>query len=372
MKKKMIIAAYVYPAWHISTYRERLGSRWTEWELLKSAKPLFPNHTITEKPLWGYYNDKDPVFVKKQINTAIEHNISKLIFNYYWDNEPVLNEGIDQGFLKAKNNEKIDFALMLSPRLPRIRMPLPVNLSDDQERIKRTVNFNSKKFLKFIKFATKKYFLRKNYFKINNSPVLYLFQYYKFIEKLGGKKESELTFKAINKFLIKKGFNGLYAIGTSDYLNEVENLDKSCFKAITSYNLLGNYQSGPPLQDYSKMTKKRIREWNIFHKKSKIPYFPSVSLGFDASCRGEYGRLMPKKLDGGRYYPWYPIIINFKLKSFELALKKAGKFIKKNNINPPIIHISSWNEWTEGNHLEPGEKSGFTYLKMVKKISKSF
>ena len=71
MKQKIQLAAYVYPAWHKSSYRRLLGSTWTEWELIKSAKPMFFGHKLSELPLWGYYDDSDPCFVKRQINTAI-------------------------------------------------------------------------------------------------------------------------------------------------------------------------------------------------------------------------------------------------------------------------------------------------------------
>lgn len=365
---KIKIAAYVYSAWHHSSYRKSLGPSWNEWNLLKSAKPLFFGHQIIEKPLWGYYDDTNPIFVENQIKTALKYGVNIFIFNYYWDKKPVLNEGIDQGFLWARNRQDIQFALMWSPRLPRITLPLPLNIQDDSDRIRREVRLTKNKLIQFIKFCMTEYFCKDNYLKIDGKPVIYFFQYYKFIELIGGARVMKQIFREIDVILQTKGFAGLYPIGTSDYINFTTNFTNAGFKALTSYNLLGNYQNGKAVQNYSTMIKRRVREWPTFLKKGGSPYLPSISLGFDASCRGEWKLSMPKRLDGSRYYPWYPIITNFKIKGFERLLKQAYKFLNTYKIMPRIIHIASWNEWSEGNHLEPGIKSGFRYLKTLKKF----
>ena len=36
------------------------GANWTEWNLLKQAKPRFPGHLQPNIPLWGYEMDNDP------------------------------------------------------------------------------------------------------------------------------------------------------------------------------------------------------------------------------------------------------------------------------------------------------------------------
>jgi len=36
--------------------------------------------------------------------------------------------------------------------------------------------------------------------------------------------------------------------------------------------------------------------------------------------------------------------------------------------NENLIFINAWNEWAEGNHLEPDQKWGCAYLEEVKRI----
>ena len=33
-----------------------------------------------------------------------------------------------------------------------------------------------------------------------------------------------------------------------------------------------------------------------------------------------------------------------------------------------LVMINSWNEWAEGNHLEPDIKDGFSYLQALKEV----
>ncbi len=37
-----------------------------------------------------------------------------------------------------------------------------------------------------------------------------------------------------------------------------------------------------------------------------------------------------------------------------------------------MIFINAWNEWAEGNHLEPDQKNGFAFLQVVKEMSDTY
>ena len=51
---------------------------------------------------------------------------------------------------------------------------------------------------------------------------------------------------------------------------------------------------------------------------------------------------------------------------FRIHVRKALQIIEKYPPEHKIIFVKSWNEWAEGNHLEPDLKFGRGYLKVLK------
>ena len=53
---------------------------------------------------------------------------------------------------------------------------------------------------------------------------------------------------------------------------------------------------------------------------------------------------------------------------FEDSLSEAVEAVKDRPEDEKIVFINAWNEWAEGNHLEPDQKDGLKYLEIVKKV----
>jgi len=52
---------------------------------------------------------------------------------------------------------------------------------------------------------------------------------------------------------------------------------------------------------------------------------------------------------------------------FERHVKEAVEIVSKKNEQHKIIFIKSWNEWAEGNYMEPDLKWGKKYLEALKR-----
>lgn len=53
---------------------------------------------------------------------------------------------------------------------------------------------------------------------------------------------------------------------------------------------------------------------------------------------------------------------------FEVHLNDAVKAVHDRTIEHKIIFLKSWNEWAEGNYLEPDTKWGLQYLHALKRV----
>ena len=113
--QSVFVASYYFGNYHPNDPRnaKAKGKNWSEWELVKAAKPRFPGHQQPNVPLWSYTDESDPQVMAQKIAAAADHGINGFIFDwYYYDDGPFLERPIDEGFLKATNNARIKFAFM--------------------------------------------------------------------------------------------------------------------------------------------------------------------------------------------------------------------------------------------------------------------
>ena len=70
----MQTAVYYFPDYHTEPRNDPYhGSGWTEWELMKVARPRFPGHQQPKQPLWGYEDESDPAVMSRKIDAAADH-----------------------------------------------------------------------------------------------------------------------------------------------------------------------------------------------------------------------------------------------------------------------------------------------------------
>jgi hypothetical protein len=80
---------------NVDPHNEKIhGANWTEWNLLKDAKPRFPGHLQPNVPAWGYEMDNDPAVMAKKIDAAADNGVDHFIFD--WSVPPPPNMPVDQ------------------------------------------------------------------------------------------------------------------------------------------------------------------------------------------------------------------------------------------------------------------------------------
>jgi hypothetical protein len=94
------VASYYFGNYHPGDPRntKTKGADWSEWVLVKNAKPRFPGHQQPRVPLWGYQDESDPAVMANKISAAADHGINAFVFDWYYYNDgPLLAAPIDRG-----------------------------------------------------------------------------------------------------------------------------------------------------------------------------------------------------------------------------------------------------------------------------------
>jgi hypothetical protein len=350
------VAVYIWPSCH---HDERFGEMlWPEgtgeWEIIKKGDPRFAGHYQPKVPLWGYEMDDDPDVMEKWIDAATDHGINTFIFDWYWfDDGPFLESTLNNGFLKAGNNEKMNFYLMWANH----------DVKQNYWNVHRykdidTLLWDGAVDLENFKIITERiinnYFLQPNYFKIDGNPVFSIFSLNNLLEGLGGIEQTRKALDYFREMTKKAGFPDLhlqliiYGLPNQDRMNIIETLH---INSVTQYNWGWMNE-----QDYIRWGTKAINIRNQWDNLLTITFFPNVSIGWDDTPR------FPDKgeKDIVRY--------NKSPDSFSTFLQEAKTFCDTHPEQIKLITVFSWNEWIEGGYLLPDMKYGFDYLEEVKKV----
>ena len=178
------VVAYNFPSWHPSPFmEERFGKGWTEYETLKSSRPLFAGHLFPKHPLWGYFNEADPQWAEREIDAAHQHGIDGWLIDWYWhDGTMFYHEQLENGFLKAANRSQLKFALMWANHHWKNVYPAT---SPDAAATMLPQRHSEADCLRVIDYCIGHYFREPNYWRIGNGLVFGIFDLSLIIEQLG-------------------------------------------------------------------------------------------------------------------------------------------------------------------------------------------
>jgi hypothetical protein len=361
-KNDYYVAAYIWPSCHDDPLgRKMLWPEGTgEWEVIKKGNPRFEGHYQPRQPLWGYEPDNDPKVVEKWIDAATDHGVNVFVYDWYWYNEgPFLESALNDGFLKASNNRKMQFYIMWANHDVKYNY-WNVYRYKDKTDILWDAKVDWKNFKIIVDRIINQYFRQPNYFKINGEPVLSIFSIQKLMQSFDNSVEE--TRKALDYFrdeVKKAGFPGLHIQwnqGGGSVMSEnaakqfTDNVKKMGFNSVAMYNM------GGMNEDYIVYGTNSIRIREQMDSILSVPVFPCVSIGWD-----DTPRFPSKGIHDVVHYNNTP-------QSFAALLYKAKKYADSHPEQPKLITINAWNEWVEGSYLLPDMLNGFGYLEAVKDV----
>lgn len=378
-RKRITVACYYFPNYHTRSKSDPRISfqhweNWSEWELVKAAKPRFAGHQQPKKPAWGYTDEKDPKVMEKKIDAAHTHGIDVFIFDWYhYAGKPFLNRCIDEGFLKAKNTRSIKFSLMWANHDWQDLYPYT---RGKDPRFLYSGAVNSDEFDKIGDELVKNYFTKPNYWLIDGKAYFSIYDVQKFIDGFGSLQATKSAMDNLNAKAIHAGLKGVHwnlvawqkpILPGGTVPQNIDQIIKDLgFSSATSYVWIHHADLPDLKTDYNKVRDSYFTYWQQAKSEYKVPYFPNVTMGWDSSPRCNQDSSW-----GNFGYPYTNVIVNNTPENFKIALEKTKDKLLADPNGPRILNINCWNEWTEGSYLEPDVIHGMSYLNAVKDVFKN-
>lgn len=349
-----IIAYYLPQFYPFKENDEWWGEGFTEWTNVGKAKPLFRGHYQPKVPAnLGYYDLRMEETKEKQVQLAKEAGVTAFCYWHYWfGNGRVL---LDLPLKQVLNTGKPDFPFCLgwaneswmskvwnSDGKIEGKMLMEQLYPGDEDIIN---HFN------YIRRAI----CDNRYLRIDNKPVFVIYKpllhpdvrhfmdiWNKMISDAGIADSFFFIGHTVNSAEIvtlkSLGFNAINVVRNGEYRYNKDVIKKIPFK-LFKFKILGR----PLVLDYSFISKFFIDE--RIDKDENV--FPSLIPNWDHTPRsGNRGSLFH----------------NATPELFYKHVKKALDVVSSKQPSRQILFLKSWNEWGEGNYMEPDLKYGKGYI----------
>ena len=362
------IIAFYLPQYHpFPENDEWWGKGFTEWTNVGKAKPLFRGHNQPRVPTeLGYYDLRLPIVREQQAKMARDAGVTAFCYWHYWFGngkrliadifDEVLNSGTPDfpfclgwanhsWYAKNWNNDgSINKNLLIKQTYPGI---------DDEKK-----HFN----------YLLKAFDDKRYVKIDGNPFLYIF------DPLSIPQEYIDNFK---KWTREAGYSDLYLVAniSSSSVNRDDLYEKG-FNAV-SYQRLGTpAPTWLEIHGFNKIHSlmKRIKGY-IMHRPPFMYDYRDVYHSLIQPCDYD-ARVIPAILPQWDHTPrsgWNgPLLIHSTPELFKKHVLEALDAIKGKPKCNRILLLKSWNEWGEGNMMEPDLTFGRGYVDALREALYEF
>ena len=360
MSKPKIIAFYL-PQFHPTPDNDKWwGKGFTEWTNVGKAKPLFKGHYQPKVPAdLGYYDLRLPEVREAQAELAKEAGIYGFCYYHYWFGNG--KEELELPFNEVLRLGKPDFPFMLcwANESWHKKFWNKDGVGSSKEiLIEQTYPGEQDHIDHFYRLLPA--FKDPRYIQINGKPA---FMIYKPLEFPNIKEFIALW----NNMAIKEGFNGIYFIGHVQNFKDIEKIKNFKEFGLNAVNTALVWNPRDILSDQkmflwkNRFYKRILARPLSFKYKKMMPYF--------ISPYNKLQNFFPTIIPNWDHSPRSGIngyIINDSTpEDFITHIKQVLEIVKE--FDEPIIFLKAWNEWGEGNYMEPDLKYGKGYILALKK-----
>lgn len=329
------------------------GEGFTEWHNVAKARPLFRGHYQPKLPgELGFYDQRLKETRDSQRELLLKHGLKGFIYWHYWfgNDTHIMNQVLNKILFNDTNS--VPFILAWANHNW-------YNKTWDKSKndeLLIEVKYNGVEDYKKLFYHYLRAFKNKNYYRIEGKLVYIIYQ-------SEGFTDLDKFIKLWQKLARDNGLGGFYFI-TKDFAGRNYSKEKqNGFDAVYNDDVFNIHHKQPIISKLLYFFKRKIfKVPTVFEYKEAIKYMlhnnvtnndviPLIAPRWDHSPRS-----------GGNAI----ILKNETPQLWKKLLLETQKIVKlKSN---KLVIIKSWNEWGEGNYLEPDFKSGRKFLEVIKSL----
>lgn len=373
--KARVIAFYL-PQYHpIPENDEWWGKGFTEWTNVAKARPLFRGHYQPHLPAdLGFYDLRMPEVRAAQARLAREAGVEGFCYWHYWFGGG--KRLLERPFQEVVASGQPDFPFCLGwANHDWSNKTWTRQSALSKERILMEQTYSEEDYVRHF-HALLDAFRDKRYLTVDGKPLFMVFE--------------PLLLPDAAKFISiwrelarKNGLAGIHFVGTRSNVSYRDAEGKPQFPKLDEARRLyqGILDMGFDAVNSRGITRAEVavkgrmaqflrRTWNRYFDVAWIDryrYDKIIRQLFVAEDRWEkvYPTLVPNWDRSPRCGRKAAIYTNCTPQHFERAVGMAMDLIREKPFEHRILFVQSWNEWGEGNHLEPDLKYGHGYLEAL-------
>jgi lipopolysaccharide biosynthesis protein len=326
------------------------GKGFTEWTNTVRAKPLFPGHLLPNIPTdLGFYDLRVAESREAQAELARNYGIEGFCYWHYWfgNGKRLLERPFEEVLKSGKPN--FPFCLAWANHT------WSGIWHGSPDRILIEQKYPGLNDIKAHFYSMLDAFMDSRYMKIDQKNIFCIYRPNDLVDP-------QLFIDIWRQLADKEGAPDFHFIGITDYPWNTPEGD---------YN---GFTTNPPVGQLPYQGVKAINE-NIIDTYSSDLKFPQIY-----SYKQFIENAFPEKTRNDKFYPclmpnWDNtprsgvngfVLHNSTPELYRVHLNEAINLISHKSNDQKVIFIKSWNEWAEGNYLEPDLRMGRQYLEVTK------
>lgn len=362
-KLKARLWAFYLPQFHPIPENDKWwGEGFTEWTNVRKAKPLFPGHHQPVVPgELGYYDlIKQPEIRDRQASLAREYGIDGFVYWHYWfGNGKML---LEKPFAEVLRTGKPDFPFALAWANESWR-GFAHGLDNERQVLIGQEYPGDEDTIAHFKYVLPA-FRDHRYLKIDGKPVFFVYK----------PKQNPYMAHFLQhwrKLAEESGLRGIFFVGMhpsvygkNTSFEVLSSIKGYGFDAVNVVSMFANLKYSALIRIARKLFRNRwikaipdICLWDAdcmrFCLDNNIDVIPNIGTGWDHTPRSGLNGLVK---------------IGFTPEKFRKALADKITMVMSKPFDRRVITIKSWNEWAEGNIIEPDKRWGRRTLEAIRDV----